>query len=170
MKNKVKMIRQNNKFINNSIVIIFSLFMINCIYKKEKDLREFNPEMTTKLDLNRTHSLILEKYHNNKRISSERINFEYKFKVDTSFSKFKLAKYRFKLSKKLDLSYDYKIAININDKNYLYYFQNFDYDTVHSNKSMGLAIDSYILNGKKRYYRDTKFYLDPDDEDISSQR
>lgn len=51
--------------------------------------------MTTKLDLSETNSFILEKYCSNKMVSAEWIKFQYKSKMDTTFSEFKLAKYTF---------------------------------------------------------------------------
>jgi hypothetical protein len=91
----------NNKFISKKILFIFFLFIVSCDIKKEKDLREFNPEMITKLDLNKTDSVILEKYYNDKRVFTEWVKFKYKIKVDTAFTEFKSAKYKFKLKKKI---------------------------------------------------------------------
>ncbi|WP_431243928.1 hypothetical protein ACQ9BO_05560 [Flavobacterium sp. P21] len=148
------------KFKNKKILFITFLLLMNCVDKKEKDLLEFSPEMITKLDLNQTDGVVLEEYCNNKRNFSESVKFEYKSKVDTDFSEFKSAKYKFKLRKKLNLDCNYRLTIDVKNKKYFYFFQNFDYDTVCSGNSISHAIDSYFLNGKKRYYRNSKYYLD----------
>jgi hypothetical protein len=46
------------------------------------------------------------------------------------------------------------------NRKYLYFLQNFDYDIVHTSTSKCYGIKAYILNGKKRTYRCSKFYLD----------
>jgi hypothetical protein len=143
-----------------TILFMFFVIMVSCYSKKEKDITEFSPELITKLDLSETGRIFLEKYHISKKISAEWIKLEYKYKVDTAFSKFKSAKYRFKLEKKLDLDYNYRLTIDIKNKKYKYFFQKFDYDTVCCSNSISHAIESYILNGKKRYYRNSKYYLD----------
>ncbi|SHN09437.1 hypothetical protein SAMN05444387_4062 [Flavobacterium pectinovorum] len=150
----------HNKFITKKILFIFFLFMINCSNREKKDLFEFNPEMTTNLDLNKTDSIILEEYSNNKRVYSEWVKFEYKFNVDTAFTEFKLARYQFALKKKFIIGNSYRLIFNVKNKKYKYIFQNFGYDTLYVSNGMSYAIRSYILNGKKRYYSKSKYYLD----------
>lgn len=82
-------------------ILIFCLVIIGCKneksnqnYKdkqqKEKELLEFNPTISTDLDISMIDSIILEKYYKNKLASSKWVRFEFKSKVDTTYTVFPL--------------------------------------------------------------------------------
>lgn len=135
------------------------LLLTNC-KKREIIKLEFNPRMITKLDLRNTDSVTLKEYNENKLISSEKVALKYKVTVDTAYTAFKEAKYRFTLKKSFIRGYDYKLLFDIDNKKHEYYFQKIDYDTILNGKNTFYTTKSYILNNKKYDFADAVYYLD----------
>jgi hypothetical protein len=168
-KNKIELKIMNYKFKN---LLFFCFIIISCKNensnqnyntKKEKeinDLIEFNPTLSTDLDINNIDSVLLENYYKNKLVSSKWIRFSFKSKIDTSFTVFKKSNYNFKLEESFIQKHDYKFVFTINKIKHEYFLEKIDFDTISNGSNIFYVTKSYILNGKKYDMSESVYYLD----------
>lgn len=155
-------------------LLIFCLLIIGCKneksnqiiqnskdnQKREKELIEFNPTITTDLDIGKIDSIILEKYYKNKLVNSRWVSFRFKSKIDTTYTVFKKSNYNFTLKESFVQKHDYKFIFIINKVKYKYFLEKIDFDTISNGPNIFYATKSYILNGKKYIMSEAVYYLD----------
>jgi hypothetical protein len=105
-------------------------------------------------------SIILEKYYKNKLASSKWVRFEFKSKIDTTYTVFKKSNYNFQLKESFIQKNDYQLIFIINKIKHKYFLENIDYDTISNGPNIFYTTKSYILNGKKYDMSESVYYLD----------